>query len=231
MQVARFVEELAALALLRRRRSHFTEADVLELCQQEHERNAQQAAAWREAWQERSSRGTPAGRDRLRRAARGTSIMRAQRRKAQCCSLGASLVIAACRSEPFGVRAARRGPRVQLLKERCALFRPVVPSGADAAPEGARPLRCYELLHVGLLHSLVAQRRARTSARRRPPVGGDRVPCGARCLATELRAWHGLDEGPMAGGQRRAKRGQRFACAHAGRSVSSSSSSGRSSRS
>ena len=67
MQVARFVEELAALALLRRRRSHFTEADVLELCQQEHERNAQQAAAWREAWQERSRRGSPAGRDRAER--------------------------------------------------------------------------------------------------------------------------------------------------------------------
>ena len=127
--------------------------------------------------------------------------MRAQRRKAQCCSLGASLVIAACRSEPFGVCAARRGPRVQLLKERCALFRPVVPSGADAAPEGARPLRCYELLHVGLLHSLVAQRRARahrcTPHAARPPAGGDRVPCGARCLAAELRAWHGLDEGPI----------------------------------
>ena len=83
MQVARFVEELAALALLRRRRSHFTEADVLELGQQEAERNAQQAAAWREAWQERG-RGT---RDATAPCGTG-SIMRAQWRKAHAAASG-----------------------------------------------------------------------------------------------------------------------------------------------
>jgi hypothetical protein len=96
-QVARFAEELAALVLLRRRRSNFTEADVHEMCKQEQERNADIAAAWREAW--------------------------------------------------------------LLLKERCALFRPVVPTGADAQPVG--PGRCYEPLHVGLMHCLVAQRQIR----------------------------------------------------------------------